>query len=67
MCLKTVVCVKLYEKISTLDDDFGQFFYVRIDFVLNTQIENIGQNQPPKSIFLWNFAYCCFNKYEFIW
>ena len=26
--------------------DFDQNFYVNIDFVLNTQIENIGQNQP---------------------
>ena len=45
------------------------YFYVSrsIDFVLNTQIENIGQNQPPKLIFFsLNFAYCCLNKYELI-
>ena len=40
---------KLYDKISTLGF-FDQYFYVSIDFVLNTQIENVGQNQPPKSI-----------------
>ena len=45
-----VVCAKLYDKISTVGVDFDQYFYVSIDFVLNTQIENIGQNQPPKSI-----------------
>ena len=33
--------------------DFDQNFYVNIDFVLNTQIENIGQNQPQ--IFLFFF------------
>ena len=31
--------------------DFDQYVYVRIDFVLNTQNENIGQNQPPRVIF----------------
>ena len=44
------MCVKLYYKISILGVDFDQYFYVSIDFVLNTQIESIGQNQPPKSI-----------------
>ena len=28
--------------------DFDKYFYVSIDFVLNTQIENIGQNQPQR-------------------
>ena len=46
----SVVFAKLYDKISTLRVDFDQCFYVSIDFVSNTQIENIGQNQPPKSI-----------------
>ena len=31
--------------------DYDQYFYVSIDFVLNTQIENIGQNQHLKLIF----------------
>ena len=44
------MCVNLYDKISTLGVDFDQYFYVSIDFVLNSQIENIGQNQSPKSI-----------------
>ena len=44
-------CAKFHEKLSTFGVDFDQYFYVRIDFVLNTQIENIGQNQPPKLIF----------------
>ena len=35
-------------KISTLGVDFDQYFNVRIDFALNTHIENIGHNQPPK-------------------
>ena len=39
------------KKISTFGVDFDQYFYVRIDFVLNTQIENIGKNQPPKLIY----------------
>ena len=45
------MCAKLCNKISSLGVDFDQYFYVSIDFVLNIQIENIGQNQPPKSIF----------------
>ena len=36
---------------SNFGVDFGQYFYVSIDFVLNTLIENIGQNQLPKLIF----------------
>ena len=39
---------KFHEKIFTLGVDFDQNFYVNIDFVLNIQIENIGQNQPQK-------------------
>ena len=45
------MCAKLYDKLSTAGVDFDQYFYVSIDFVLNTQIKNFGQNQPPKSIF----------------
>ena len=44
-------CANFHEKISTFAVDFDQYCYVGIDFVLNTQIENIGQNQPPKLIF----------------
>ena len=38
-------------KISTFGVDFDQYFYVSVDFVLNTQIKNIGQNHSPKLIF----------------
>ena len=41
-------CVQNFmKKISIFGVDliFNQYFYVSIDFVLNTQIENIGQNQ----------------------
>ena len=41
-------CAKFHDKISSFELDFDQHFYVSIDFVLNTQIENIGQNQSPK-------------------
>ena len=39
------------EKISTFGVDFDQYFYVSIDFELNTQIENIGQITPKTNIF----------------
>ena len=38
---------KFHEKLYTFGVDFDQYFDVSIDFVLNTLIENIGQNQPP--------------------
>ena len=41
-------CAKCHEKISYFGVDFDQYFYVSIDFVLDTLIENIGQNQLPK-------------------
>ena len=43
MCLYTSV-QNFMKKISFFGVDFDQYFYVSIDFVLNTQIENIGQN-----------------------
>ena len=45
-------CAKFHGKISTFGVDFDQNFYVSIDFVLNTKIENIGQNEPPKLRFV---------------
>ena len=36
------------KKTSIFGVDFDQYFYVSIDFVLNTAIEHSGQNQPPK-------------------
>ena len=54
------MCAKLYDKISTLGVDFDQYFYVSIDFVLNTQIENIDQNQPPKSILFRDILHTAF-------
>ena len=45
MCLYSSV-QNFMENISTFGVDFDQYLYVSIDFVLNTQIENIGQNQP---------------------
>ena len=39
---------KLKKKTSIFGVDFDQYFYVSIDFVLNTAIEHSGQNQPPK-------------------
>ena len=50
MCLYISV-QNFNEKISTFGVDFDQYLYLSIDFVLNTQIEKIGQNQPPKLIF----------------
>ena len=38
---------KSHEKLYTFGVDFGQYFDVSIDFVLNTLIENIGQNKAP--------------------
>ena len=56
---------KFREKISTFGVDFDYYIYMSIDFVLNTQIDNIGQSQPPKLIlFSSNFAYCYLNKDE---
>ena len=47
MCLYSNV-QKIMKKATIYGVDFDQYFYVSIDFVLNTQIENIGQNQTPK-------------------
>ena len=49
MCLYS--CVQNFMKNINFGVDFDQYFYVSIDFVLNIQIENIGQNQHPKLIF----------------
>ena len=50
------------KKISILGVDFDQYFYASIDVVLNTQIENIGQNQPPKSTVLVKFCKLLFKQ-----
>ena len=58
------------KKISIFGVDFDQYFYVRIDFELNTQIENISQNRPPKLISFGEMLHTAvygLNKYEFIW
>ena len=48
------------KKISNCGVDFDRFFYVSINFVLNTLIKNISQNQLPYLIFFHDiFAYCC--------
>ena len=47
MCLYTSV-QNFIKKYIIFEVDFDQYFYVSIDFVLNTQIENIGQNLGPK-------------------
>ena len=60
ICVYTVVFAKLYDKISTLGVDFDHYFYVSIDFLLNTQIENIGRNQPPKSILFREILHTAF-------
>ena len=43
--------VQNFMKKTTFGVDFDQYLDVSIDFILDTQIENIGQNQPPKLIF----------------
>ena len=45
MCLYTSV-QNFMKKYKFLGLVFDQYLYVSIDFVLNTQIENIGKNQP---------------------
>ena len=55
-------CAKFHEKISTFGVDFDQYQYVSIDFVLNTQIENIGQNQPLKLIFFREICILLFKQ-----
>ena len=48
MCLYS--SVHNFMKKSVFGVDFDQFFLVNIDFVFNTQIKNIDQNQLPKLI-----------------
>ena len=50
MCLYSSV-QNSKKKIPIFGVDFDQYFYVSFDLILNTQIENIGQNQPPKLTF----------------
>ena len=47
MCLYSTECAKFHEKMKFWVD-FDQYFYVSIDFVLNTLIVYIGQNQLHK-------------------
>ena len=55
MCLYSSL-QNFMKKISNFGVDFDQYFYVSIDFVLNTLIENIGQNQLPKLFFFMKFC-----------
>ena len=61
MCIYSSV-QNFMKKIFTFEVDFDQYLYVSIDFVLNTQIENIGQNQPPKLISFVKFCILLFKQ-----